>query len=366
MPLPTRQGGRFMPPLAGAALVAILAAGNVLAASPVSAEPSGAAAAEAGALLAKVRVLQGQTATALQRYDTAVTQVASGVHASLDAAAAHRAAEGTAAQTQQVLDERVRTLYISGGRAGLYSSLLSNEGLEGFTSRVVVMQRLVSDSRRTASDSATAEALALSAAASARTQATTRIATASDVGNALARLEALLVQQERMLATANATVRRLRAIEAAAAALRKARASAAQVTAGGLRRLGTLPGSPEYFRLYRAAATTCPGLSWTVLAAIGQVETGHGRNTNLSSAGAQGPMQFMPGTFAAYGVDGNRDGRVDVFNAADAIFSAANYLCANGAGKGPAGLRNAVFRYNNANWYVNMVLALAGRYAASG
>lgn len=124
-----------------------------------------------------------------------------------------------------------------------------------------------------------------------------------------------------------------------------------------------MPGSPEYFRLYHSAALTCAGLSWTVLAAIGQVETGHGRNMSTSSAGARGPMQFMPQTFAAYGVDGDRDGRIDIYNPADAIFSAAHYLCANRGGTGPAGLRQAVWRYNHADWYVDMVLALAVRYA---
>src|SRR5690606_29549350 len=94
-------------------------------------------------------------------------------------------------------------------------------------------------------------------------------------------------------------------------------------------------GRPDsYLELYRRSAELCPGLSWTVLAAIGQIESGHGRNNGPSSAGALGPMQFMPATWKAYGVDGDGDGETDIWSAYDAVPSAANYLCANGAGRG--------------------------------
>ncbi|WP_395106102.1 lytic transglycosylase domain-containing protein [Actinomadura sp. SCN-SB] len=119
-----------------------------------------------------------------------------------------------------------------------------------------------------------------------------------------------------------------------------------------------------YLDLYKSAAKTCPGLSWTVLAAIGQVESDHGRNAGRSSAGALGPMQFMPATWRAYGVDGDRDGKADIMNPYDAIPGAARYLCANGAGRGGQALYQAIFRYNHAHWYVQKVLALARAYAA--
>ncbi|MEV5572795.1 lytic transglycosylase domain-containing protein [Spirillospora sp. NPDC052269] len=120
----------------------------------------------------------------------------------------------------------------------------------------------------------------------------------------------------------------------------------------------------SYLDLYRRAATTCPGLSWTVLAAIGQVESDHGRNPGRSSAGALGPMQFLPSTWATYGVDGDGDGKADIMNPYDAIPAAAKYLCANGAGKGGQSLYRAIFAYNHADWYVQKVLGLARAYAA--
>ncbi|WP_157246108.1 lytic transglycosylase domain-containing protein [Nonomuraea typhae] len=121
------------------------------------------------------------------------------------------------------------------------------------------------------------------------------------------------------------------------------------------------PGS--YLELYKQSATRCPGLSWTVLAAIGQVESGHGRNNGPSSAGALGPMQFMPATWKAYGVDGDGDGKKDIWSPYDAVPGAANYLCANGAGKGGEKLRKAIWFYNHSWSYVNKVMGYAEAYA---
>jgi hypothetical protein len=120
-----------------------------------------------------------------------------------------------------------------------------------------------------------------------------------------------------------------------------------------------------WLQLYQdSAATYCPGLSWTVLAAIGEIESGDGSNEGPSTAGALGPMQFMPGTWATWGTDGfGETGPPDVMNPLDAVPSAARLLCAAGAAGGPTGLSAAIYDYNHASWYVSEVLDLADEYA---
>ena len=108
----------------------------------------------------------------------------------------------------------------------------------------------------------------------------------------------------------------------------------------------------------QAAAATCPGLSPDVLVAIAQVESRLGLRVGPSAAGARGPMQFLPATWAAYGADGDGDGRADVMNAVDALHGAARLLCANG-GADPQGLGTALWNYNHSENYVRHVLGLA-------
>jgi cell wall-associated NlpC family hydrolase len=126
---------------------------------------------------------------------------------------------------------------------------------------------------------------------------------------------------------------------------------------------------PTYLALYMAAAQTCPGLPWGLLAGIGKVESDHGRSnargvhSGTNFAGAEGPMQFEPATFARYATDGDHDGQLSPYDPGDAIYTAAVMLCANGAASGtPAGIRQAVFIYNHSWAYVDEVLSWAARY----
>jgi cell wall-associated NlpC family hydrolase len=126
---------------------------------------------------------------------------------------------------------------------------------------------------------------------------------------------------------------------------------------------------PAYLLLYLDAAQTCPGLPWGVLAGIGKVESDHGRSdapgvhSGANLAGARGPMQFEPSTFAQYAVDADPAAPLSVYDPADAIYSAAVMLCTNGAASGTTtGISQAVFAYNHSQSYVASVLAWANRY----
>ena len=109
---------------------------------------------------------------------------------------------------------------------------------------------------------------------------------------------------------------------------------------------------PFLLPIYQAAGIEY-GIPWQVLAAINSIETDYGRNLSVSSAGALGWMQFMPGTWQTYGVDANGDGKADPYNPVDAIFAAARYLKASG---GSSDLHAAILSYNHAEWYVSDVM----------
>ncbi len=129
---------------------------------------------------------------------------------------------------------------------------------------------------------------------------------------------------------------------------------------------GSISGVPSFFiesfrippfllPIYQAAGTAY-GIPWQVLAAINEVETDYGRDLSVSSAGAEGWMQFLPAEWAEYGVDANGDGFKDPYNPSDAIFTAARYLRAAG---GDQNIRQAVYSYNHSQAYVDSVMLRA-------
>jgi len=164
------------------------------------------------------------------------------------------------------------------------------------------------------------------------------------------------------LATLDAQVSRVLGQQTKFISLRQHKVSSQQLPVDG-KVSGGRPDS--YLALFQdSAALYCKGLSWTVLAAIGQIESADGQNEGPSTAGALGPMQFMPSTWSRWGIDAfGETGAPNVMDPYDAVPSAAEYLCASGATHGQAGLSAAIFAYNHAQWYVNEVLALAQEYA---
>lgn len=116
----------------------------------------------------------------------------------------------------------------------------------------------------------------------------------------------------------------------------------------------------RYVQLYKKSAKQYGfAEDWHILAAVGKVESNHGENMGPSTAGAMGPMQFLPSTWETSGVDGNGDGEANVMDPEDAIPAAAKYLETGGA---PNDWYAALYSYNHADWYVKKVLAVAEAY----
>ena len=146
------------------------------------------------------------------------------------------------------------------------------------------------------------------------------------------------------------------------------------VIAGATAGIASAPSEPRpaaisdipspYLALYQQAGLAY-NVPWQLLAAIGKVESDHGRNPNAyhpNEAGAQGPMQFIPSSWARYRwASGNPSS--DINNPRDAIFAAAAYLRVAGA---PGDLPRAIFAYNHAGWYVDMVLRQMQAYGYRG
>lgn len=355
-------GRRRLPGAVGLAVACalVLTAGSAGAAWAESAAEAELAARQAAA---EIAALQRQVDTARLDYQAALDGLAGAVTraVSADEQAMLDLADAKDAEAEQ--GRTVRALYVSGGSLALLESMLAAESPGELATRWAVSDSVVSAAGAQVETTARISSTSVSAATSSRRAATRRIGTIQDVEAAFTRLGLLLDQQQAIVDRLDARARSLAAAEEAAAQIAAERAAAAAAAAAGAGRV-TAAGIPAAFeRLYRDAAPTCPGLSWTVLAAIGQVESGHGTNMGPSSAGAMGPMQFLPSTFSAYAVDGDRDGDKDIWDPADSVFSAARYLCANGAGVGPRGLYSAIYRYNHADWYVQMVVSVAGQIA---
>jgi hypothetical protein len=155
----------------------------------------------------------------------------------------------------------------------------------------------------------------------------------------------------------------------------------AAALAGALGSASPLPQSASvadipasYLAAYQAAGrrSAIGEEGWSYLAAIGKIESDHGRSAAPGVRSGQnahgccaGPMQIDngggsgQGTWGVYRADGDADGRMDIYDVDDAVATAANYLRASGA---PADWKRALFAYNHANWYVEKVTRQAAEY----
>jgi peptidoglycan DL-endopeptidase CwlO len=170
---------------------------------------------------------------------------------------------------------------------------------------------------------------------------------------------------------------------AAVTAVLGGQAAACTTPAAPATAAATIPA--RYLAVYQQAGRQY-GIPWQILAGIGTVESDNGQSgapgvhSGRNSAGAAGPMQFGIGGAAGntwggapihpasehtggYGIDGDHNGWVDVYDPGDAIPSAALYLQDHGA---PASMQAAIYAYNHSQAYVDLVLAWAARYTGGG
>jgi hypothetical protein len=322
------------------------------------AETADQANAQAEQIAVAIGKLQPGVDAALAAYDTSLAAVGQAVSSGVAAEHAYKILQARADDLVTQQHSHIVALYKTGGSLALYAAALQS-GRPSDLEQVPYFSGIL-----TADVQATASAVRVADAAKASLDATqaqidSGLDNADAVNQRLGELQNVLAQQQALLDQASGRAKSLQALKDAAAALAASRVAAAQAGAQAADSVAPYPIPPSFRVLYQAAAQTCPGLPWTVLAAIGQVETHHGSGTMLSSAGALGPMQFMPPTFVRYARDGDHDGKADIMNPADAIYTAAAYLCANGAGASTESLSSAIWNYNHADWYVQLVLALA-------
>ena len=326
--------------------------------------PADVAQRQADLAATRVRSLTAQYRARAAATDQAAGQLAAAFSIAEQARAEQQAADLALHAQRADQSRRIRTLYAE-GPDGLGLALLTAQSPQDALWQVSTAPRIARTLLDHSRDEvALAQQLAGDSAARARAtqDAEQQLSTAlGRMQDAAAGAQQLLSAATDTLTRLSAAARALRSAQDAAAALAAAQAAAAAQSArlaGAVGPVRALSMPPDFEHAYRRAAGTCPGLRWTLLAAIGQVESGHGRNEGPSSAGAIGPMQFLPSTFAEYAVDGDGDGVTDPWDVADAVPTAARYLCASGAAGGtPASVQAALFTYNHAQWYVDLVLA---------
>lgn len=316
---------------------------------------------DATAATVRLKTLQTRIDTAQKAYAAALASVGQRVITGVAAQSTSQDAARAAERAKATVGSTARALYISGGQTAIFASALSATSSHDLALRLTTAARVMSAVRAESAHADQAADDAVVQARDAMSGVDRAVVTADRIEQRAAELTVLLDEVQSELDRLSSRARQLQDARDAALALAAARAVADGAPGAAAVQAQVPPAT--YFALYRAAAPTCPGMPWTLLAAVGQVESGHGRNNGPSSAGAVGPMQFMPRTFAMYAVDADHDGVASPWSPADAVFTAARYLCVNGGGS-PSTVRQALFAYNRANWYVDLVLGVQAQLVA--
>jgi membrane-bound lytic murein transglycosylase B len=343
-------------------LAAVLALASSALPVAASADAVSAAQQRASAAAAEVDALLDRYQRAEQQVDVGVARLsqAFSLAASAEVSRDEAREQARRAQARRAID--VRAVYADGGPAGITGSVLTagspDDALWRASTATRIMGTLLRDNR-TAAEQRQAAAVLEQRRAELTQRATQQQADAlKELKSQADRAGTALSRAQLTLTRLDAAARRAKAVRDARRRLAEARRAAAEARAEAMGPVTAIGIPADYEQAYRAAAITCPGMDWPLLAAVGQVESGHGRDNGPSSAGAVGPMQFLPRTFQAFAVDGDDDGVTDPWDPQDAIFTAAHYLCVSGAAGGSAaGVHAALLAYNHAEWYVQLVLA---------
>lgn len=348
-----------MAALSAAALTATLhPLAGVAAAGPVAGRASSAAG-DPAALAASVLRLQRMRTAALAAAADTAAEVSQLDAAQLQAGQALTAARSVLQQRRAANSGQLRELYVSGGNLSMFGELVTGGRPEDLLDRARVLTAVAENNTVSSRAAAAAAREAADLAGNVAALADDQISLANEAGMravrltaqvatvsaelAKAQVAARLAARQRAARVAAADAARIQAaqvardvraadlarqLSATAAAAQAVFASAQQAGAAGSRNLpaGTVPS--EYRAAISRAGRLCPPtLSPALLAA--QLATESGWNPlAVSSAGAQGLGQFLPGTWAGHGIDGDGDGAAQAFDPYDAIASAAAYDCA--------------------------------------
>ena len=328
---------------------------------PAHAETSGQAAATVQALLVKVHRLQAQVLAAEQRYNAVFTSVSDSVNIAIQDDSTSETVSQAAQSAQAAVSQRVQAIYESGGSLAAFATMLSSGDLNELSERNEMVSRVVSAQAAEADRVATLAKTATLTAAKAEKRAHLKIGTERDVAAAAARWRGCSPSSRHCSAGRQAPRERP---QGGSQRSPPSSASFGSITTAQHRRAAHPAAVRGVPRAVQAAAADLPR---PVLDGARRDRSGRerprpqhvdlvGRRRWGRCSSSRPPSRRTPSTATTTAT-------TNIMDPADAIYTAAHYLCANGAGRGPSALGGAILHYNHAGWYVDMVLKLAGMYA---